>query len=156
MTPASIPAQLPENHLRGSPCGSLKHCGFLSVLFASDHLPQPEGGKTDHLRKVPDPLCGAVFVGRGAQNDPRPLSCYNFDPSVHLLVFGAAENTGCRTPGHTGLTRLRLRRETACYLLFTRRATQRPTGGHAEPHLGGSFHAAYASLSVAMAFSPLY
>jgi len=49
MTPTSIPAQLPENHLRGPPCGSLEQRSFLSALFASDHLPQLEGGKTDHL-----------------------------------------------------------------------------------------------------------
>ena len=39
---------------------------------------------SDHLWKSPDPLCGAVSVGRGRQSDPRPLSCYNFDPLVHL------------------------------------------------------------------------
>jgi len=98
MTPALIPAEIPENHLEGSPCRMVKSSGFFSVLFISDHLPQPEGGKTDHLWKVPDPLCGAVWFGRGRQSDPRLLSRTFFDPSVHLLVFGAAENIGCRTP----------------------------------------------------------
>ncbi len=36
-------------------------------------------------------LCGAVFAGRGAQSDPRPLSSTFFDPSVHLAVWHIAE-----------------------------------------------------------------
>ena len=68
------PAIIPENHLQGVPCRTLERSGFLSVFLISDHL-----------RKSPDPLCGAMFVGRGAQSDPLPLSCTFFDPPVHLL-----------------------------------------------------------------------
>ena len=54
----------------------LEHSGFFSVFLISDHL-----------WKVPDPLCGAVFAGRGRESDPRLLSCSFFDPPVHLRIF---------------------------------------------------------------------
>ena len=60
---------------------------------------------SDHLWKVPDPLCGAVFAGRGCESDPRLLSCTFFDPPVHPLIFGSAEIVGWRTLSHTAPTR---------------------------------------------------
>jgi len=43
----------------------LKQGGFSSVFLHSDHLGQPTGGKTDHLWKIPDPRCGAVWLAGG-------------------------------------------------------------------------------------------
>ena len=51
------------------PCRTLKHGSFFSVFLIFNHLSQPTGVQADHLRKSPDPLCGAVFVGRGTQSD---------------------------------------------------------------------------------------
>jgi len=59
--------------------------GRFFLCFSSfHHLGQPTGGKTDHLWKIPDPRCGAVWWAGGRVSDHLPLSCTFFDPPVHL------------------------------------------------------------------------
>ena len=143
MTPALTPAIIPENHLQGVPCRMLERSGFLSVF---PHFRPPVTAKSensDHLWKSPDPLCGAGFVGRGAQSDPLPLSCTFFDLPVHPLFLSVLNSLEGAYRSHgfdTGVATV----EGGCYPPLMWRATQRRTGCHAECALSSQSARAFA------------
>jgi len=98
--PRGDPRQISLKPPSPATCGICQQCGFSSVLSYSDHLPQPQRAKTDHLTKSPDPLCGAVFTARRGACDPRALSCFIFVPAVLgcvvVLHIGGESDQTCR------------------------------------------------------------
>ena len=70
MTPALISAEMPENHLQGSPCRMLKHCGFFSVLPISDHLSQQKVKIPTTYGKSPTRSAGRCSLAGGAKATP--------------------------------------------------------------------------------------
>ncbi len=130
MTPALTPAKSGHNHLRPPPMKRWSHGEKWHYFFGKTTYHSTKPPQTDHLflsfgkarKSLNRPALRGGVTWIGGACDPYPLSCTFFEHPVHLPVFGSTENIGCHTPGHTTLTRLRLRRETTCYLLFTRRA----------------------------------
>ena len=73
------------NHLVQPPCGMAQRRTLSAIFSVLNHPPQPERAKTDHLGKIPDPLCGAVWQGGRPRSDHPLLSrCTEIDRWVQL------------------------------------------------------------------------
>ncbi len=76
--------------------------GFPLLFLCFDHLPPHQGVQTDHLRRSPDPRCGAVFSGRWAHSDHLPLSRTKIEPSALPLTWAFCRSPNRWNRGWTG------------------------------------------------------
>ena len=70
MTPALIPAEIPENHLRQPPCVMLKPGNFSSDFLISDHPSQQKVKIPTTYGKAPTRSAGRCPLAGGAKATP--------------------------------------------------------------------------------------